>query len=145
MSKVVSLDDFKAAKASGGWRNAQARCVACGHRIVATGPCGSPLPPCPRCNGACARELEGLTRADGTADPQADHRRFLIGLLEELLANVVAGRVDGAFIVAHQSETHPDGAAWSTAFTGNVDFVHQLGALELAKADLIHRANNPKR
>lgn len=141
---VVSLEDFRAARANGGWRVAQIRCVACGHRMVATGPCGSPLPACTRCNGACARELAAVTREDGTPDPQVDHRRFLVELLEETIASVVAGNVDGAFIVAHQSETHPDGCAWATAFSGNVDFVHQLGALELAKADLLHRANTTK-
>lgn len=141
-SHVVSLDDFKAARANGGWRVAQARCVACGHRVVAVGPCGSPLPACPRCNGACARELATLVREDGTPDPQIEHRLFLVGLLEETLAAVVAGHIDGAFIVTHQSESHPEGCAWATAFSGNVDFVHQLGALELAKADLLHRANS---
>ncbi|MTW08867.1 hypothetical protein GM524_13455, partial [Streptococcus pneumoniae] len=72
--------------------------------MVAVAPAGSPLPSCSRCNGAVARELTA-TRPDGTEDPQIEHRRHLIGLLEDTLAAVVAGRIDGAFLVAHQSET----------------------------------------
>ena len=138
---AVSLEDFRAARANGGWRVAAIRCVACGHRMIATGPCGSPLPACTRCNGKCSREVAGATRVDGTPDPQVEHRRFLVGLLEETIAAVAEGHIDGAFLVVHQSETHPGGVAWATAYSGNVDFVHQLGALELAKADLIHRAS----
>ena len=137
---VVSLDDFRAARANGGWRVAQIRCVACGHRMVAVGPCGSPIPSCSKCNGACARELAALTQSDGTPDPQADHRRFLVGLLEDTLAAVVAGNVDGAFIVVHQSETHPNGCGWEASFSGNIAPVHQLGALDLARAHVIRKA-----
>jgi len=137
---VVSLEDFRAAKANGGWRVAQIRCVACGHQMVAVGPCGSPLPACTRCNGACARELAALVRPDGTDDPQAKHRRFLVGLLEETIAAVAAGNIDGAFLVIHRSEAHPDGCAWEASFSGNLDPVLQLGALELAKADIIRKA-----
>lgn len=136
---VVSLEDFRAARANGGWRVAQVRCVACSHRMVAVGPSGSPLPSCSRCNGAVARELT-TTRPDGTEDPQIAHRRHLVGLLEDTLAAVVAGHVDGAYIIEHRSDTHPDGCAWSTAYTGNIDIVHQLGALELAKADVLKKA-----
>lgn len=139
-TSIVSLEDFRAAKANGGWRVAQIRCVACGHQMVAVGPCGSPLPSCSRCNGACARELAAITSADGTPDPQEKHRRFLVGLLEDTLAAVVAGHVDGAFLVTHRSDAHPDGCAWVAAFSGNLDPVHQLGALELAKADVIRKA-----
>ena len=137
---VVSIEDFRAARANGGWRAAQAQCVACGHNVVAVGPCGAPLPACPRCNGACARVLAALTRDDGTPDPQAAHRRFLVGLLEETLASVVAGHIDGAFLVVHQSETHPDGCGWEASFSGNIDPVHQLGALDLARVHVIRKA-----
>ena len=136
---VVSLADFKAARANGGWRAVQVRCVACSHLMVAVAPAGSSLPSCSRCNGAVARELTA-TRPDGTEDPQIEHRRYLIGLLEDTLAAVVAGHVDGAFIIEHRSDTHPSGCAWAPAFTGNVDLVHQLGALELLKADVLKRA-----
>jgi hypothetical protein len=136
---VVSLDDFKAARANGGWRAVQVRCVACSHLMVAVAPAGSSLPSCSRCNGAVARELTA-TRPDGTEDPQIEHRRYLIGLLEDTLAAVVAGRIDGAFLVVHQSETHPDGCGWEASFSGNLDPVHQLGALDLARAHVIRKA-----
>ncbi len=143
MSKVVSLDDFKAAKANGGWRVSKLRCGTCGNLAVAVGPCGSNNPPCTRCGGATVRELEAQTRDDGSPDPHLEQRRFLVGALEDLLAAVTAGHVDAMFLVIHQAEAHPEGPGCASCFSGNLDFVHQLGALELAKADLIHRANDP--
>jgi hypothetical protein len=87
--------------------------------------------------------LRVLPGGEAAPDPQKEHRQFLVELLEETLALVKAGHIDGGFFVVHHSPTHPGGCAWATAFSGNVDFVHRLGALELAKADLLFRANEP--
>lgn len=86
-----------------------------------------------------------LPGGEAAPDPHEEHRRFLVELLEETLAAVRAGHIDAGFFVVHHSPTHPTGTGWATAFTGNIDFIHRLGALELAKADLLAKANaSPK-
>jgi hypothetical protein len=82
-----------------------------------------------------------LPGGEAAPDPHEEHRRFLVELLEETLAAVRAGHIDAGFFVVHHSPTHPTGCGWATAFTGNIDFIHRLGALELAKADLLAKAN----
>lgn len=82
-----------------------------------------------------------LPTGERAPDPHEAHRTEIAAMLEGLLAEVRAGHVDGLLVVAHQSPTHPEGVAWATSFSGNLDFVTRLGALELVKADMIHRAN----
>jgi hypothetical protein len=85
--------------------------------------------------------LRVLPGGEAAPDPHEQHRRILVELLEETLAGVRAGHIDAAVVVVRHSPTHPMGCGWATKFSGNVDFVHRLGALELAKADMIHLAN----
>lgn len=102
-------------------------------------------PPVEEAPGGRVLPFRVLPGGEAAPDPHEEHRRFLVELLEETLALVRAGHVDAGFFVVHHSPTHPTGAGWATAFTGNVDFVHRLGALELAKADLLAKANaSPK-
>lgn len=102
-----------------------------------------PPPPVEEESAAKVLPFRVLPAGEAAPDPHEEHRRWLEGVLEETLAAVRAGHVDAAVIVVHHSPTHLTGCGWASSFTGNVDFVHRLGALELAKADLIHRANNP--
>lgn len=81
-----------------------------------------------------------LPTGERAPDPHEAHRAEIAAMLEGLLAEVRAGRIDGVMLALHQSPTHPDGAAWGVAFGGNVDLIARLGALEFIKADMIHRA-----
>lgn len=140
MADVIDLESERAARELGGWRAAPFRC-ACGREFVSTAPAGAARPACPGCGLPCSRAVDPVALPDGSPDPHLQHRRELVSILEEMLAEAVAGRVDGALLLVHLSPAHPDGAGWQTAFTGNVDFVTRLGGLELMKADMIHRAN----
>ena len=120
-----------------GWRSATFECT-CGKVFVEVAPAGSERPACPDCGAPCSRKLDAVTRPDGTPDPHLNHRRQLVGMLEDLLADVAAGRVDGAMIVEH---TIGDaGAGWGVRFTGNLDLLTRLGGLEIVKRDMMDRA-----
>jgi hypothetical protein len=132
---VIDLATHREARANGGWRAAPFAC-ACGKRFVSVAPNGAGRVQCPACGTPCSRAVDPVE-----GDPHEQHRRDLVTMLEDLLADVVAGHVDGAMFVAHMAPAHPDGTGWQTAWSGNLDFVTRLGGLELAKADMIHRAN----
>lgn len=143
-ARVLHLEDFRAARAAGGWHSEPQVCTVCGHRQAAVMPVGTPGPTaCGSC-GAMACVLD-IGPDDGPAqpDPHARHRAHLIGLLQQTLRDVQAGHVDAGFFVVHHSPQHPTGTGWCTAFSGNVDFVHRLGALRLAELDIVARANAP--
>ena len=60
--------------------------------------------------------------------------------IEDVLAWVRSGHVDGLVIAVRHTAEHPTGEGWTTAVAGRVSFVEALGAAEQVKADVIRKA-----